>query len=312
MEIRQLRHFIAAAEAGNLRKASENIHISHPALSMSIKNLETDLGVALFFKNRQGVQMTYAGEQFLQTAHSLLRQMDDVRASLHGTEESPTGNVRLGIPYGPNNALAAPLFKILLERFPGINLQIEEGNTTSLGLLYDDNMLDLMIGYDAMEKTGRNSEPLYIEHLYFLCAYDPKLEGIEEIQAKDLIDPPIVASPGTHSMRKTLEKFAFDNGVRFEFFNDFQSAHSSLKIAEAGLANAICPWDHARDFVASKRLSARKIVSPSMERTLCLVSPVTNIDSFATMAIIDAIKSAIQDARDQDNLRGRSFFDAES
>lgn len=84
MEIRQLRYFIAAVEAGNLRRAAENIHISHPALSMSLKNLEKDLGVTLLDRSRRGMRMTFAGEQFLKSAHSLLRQIDDLRASLLG------------------------------------------------------------------------------------------------------------------------------------------------------------------------------------------------------------------------------------
>jgi len=304
MELRQLRYFIAAAEAGNLRKASESMHISHPALSMSIKNLEQDLGVKLLHKNRRGVQMTYAGEQFLKSAHSLLRQIDDIRASLSGDVDSPAGNVRLGIPYGLNAALAAYLFKLLAERYPGINLEIEEGTSTTLERLYDNGLLHLMINYDFVEKMDQKCEPLYVEQLYFVSAFDPKLKDIEEIEFRDLGEHPIACSPATNSMRTTLDKYAFDNKVRFNFMSDFQSAHASIKIAEAGLANTISPWDDVHAHVIHERVTARKIVNPSIDRTVCLVSSLRSEPSFATTAIIGAIKEAIDDARRADKLRG--------
>lgn len=308
MEIRQLRHFIAAAEAGNMRKAGESIHISQPALSMSIRNLEEDLGVTLLNKNRQGVQLTYAGEQFLKSAHSLLRQIDDIHATLKGTGDSPTGNVKLGIPYGPNNALAALLYQQMLEKYPGINLRIEEGITTGIERQFEENMIDLMINYDVMEKSHQKCEPLYVEQLYLISKYDPDLDGIEEIDSSELANYPIASSSGTHSMRRAMEKYAFDNGVFFNFVGDFASPHSSLRIVEAGIANKISPWDEIYDDVGINRFSARKLVNPPLERTVCLISSLSNRNSLATIAVIDAIKSAVIQARSEDRLRGKTFF----
>ena len=303
MEIRQLRHFIAAAEAGNLRKASEKIHISPAALSMSIKNLEDNLGTTLLHKNRRGVQMTYAGEQFLKSAHSLLRQLDDVSAQVKGTEESPTGGVNLGIPVGMSNALVAPLCKLLLEKFPGIDLQVSEGSTTILERLYDDNLIDLMIGYDVTEKMDQKCEQLYTENLYFVSAYDSSLDGQLEIDSSALNGSTIACSPGTFSMRQTIEKYAFDNNLSFNFTQDFQSAHASVKIAQAGLANTISSWDLVYDQVANKMVTARRIIDPPMERTVCLISSLRFEPSFATSAIIGAIKTAIQTAEAEGKIR---------
>lgn len=309
MEIRQIRHFIAAVEAGNLRKASENMHITHPAMSMSIKKLETSLGTKLLEKNRKGVQTTYAGELFLTTAHSLLRQIDDVQSALQSTQESPIGNVKMGIPYGVNNAIAAPLFKLLVDKYPGIRLQIEEGNTTILERLYKQNLIDIMINYDLSSEMDQKVESLFIENLYFLSAYDPKLDSKPTIHCKDLDRAAIVCSPGTHSMRQTHENYAADNNIEFDFQYDFQSAHASLKIVIEGLACAIAPWDLVHDFVNSKLVSAQKIISPQMERRMVMVSSLRESHSPAVNAMKHAIKLAILKAKEEDKLRGRSFLE---
>ncbi|MBX2849583.1 MAG: LysR family transcriptional regulator [Acidiferrobacterales bacterium] len=308
MEIRQLRHFIAAVEAGNLRKASEDVHISHPALSMSLKNLETSLGTKLLIKDRRGVQTTYAGELFLTAAHSILRRIDDIETSLLSTHESPVGNVKLGITYAANNALAAPLYKLLMEKFPGIRLQIEEGNTTILEREYDQNLIDIMFNYDISGKMDQKVTDLYTEHLYLITAYDPKLDTTDEIDSKQLDKLPIVCSPGTHSMRLTLEKYARDNDIEFNFDYDFQSAHASLKIVIEGLANTVAPWDLIHDHVKGKLVSARKIVNPMMERRVCLVSSLQEKHSPAVNAMIEAIKLAVKDAKNEDKIRGRNFL----
>lgn len=309
MEIRQLRHFVAAVEAGNFRKASENVHITHPALSLSIKNLESDLGVLLLRKSRKGIETTDAGEQFLSGARTILAELEDLKASLQGTVDAPTGTVRLGLPVSSNNAIAAPLFKLLLETAPGIVLEIEEGNSTHLLRSYENDLLDLMITFDWKVKVDYQCEPLYIEHLYLVSAYDESIKESPSISARSCSNLPIVSSPGTHSMRRTIEKYAFDNGLDFDYFRDFQSPLASLKIVETGLAHTFAAWDLIHDHIKGNLISAQKIENPPMERTVCLVSTLHGTRSAATNFVIDAIKKAIVIARANDTLRGRSFFD---
>lgn len=308
MEIRQLKHFIAAVEAGSLRTACEEVHITHAALSMSLKNLEENLGVQLLIKNRNGITMTNAGEQFMVTAHALLRQLDDLRASLQNTQDNPAGKVRLGLTYAVTNSLAAPLFKRITERFPDISLEIDEGNTTSLERLFENKMLDLMIAYDVIENMSQKCIPLYIEQLYLVSAYDPKLELDAEINCKELEKYPILSSPGTHSMRRSIEKYAFDNGIKLNYLFDFKSPHAALRIVEEGLAHTIAPWDLIYSHVQGKLVTARKIVNPPIERTVCLISSLQEAPTQATNAMVTAIIFAVEEARKKGSLRGRSFI----
>lgn len=308
MEIRQLRYFIAAAETGNIRKACEKVHISHSALSISLKNLEDDLGVTLLNKGQRGVQLTYAGEKFLKAAHSLLRQIDDLRSSIKDSEGTPTGNVRLGLPYGINNALAVPLFDLLRSKFLGINLELEEGNSVSLGRLFEKGIIDAMVSYDVIEKMDQKCEPLYDEDLYFVSAKGLNGESSDEIEMLELSDYLISCSPNKSSLRTTLDKYAFDNKISFNLCTDFQSAHASLKIVEANLANTISPWDEIYDYVRQERVVARRIINPSMKRTVCLISSLNTASSFATMAVIGAVKESIEKAMLMGNIKGISVL----
>jgi DNA-binding transcriptional LysR family regulator len=98
MDIRQLRHFVAIFERGNLSKAAEAIFISQPALTRSLRNLEDELGVELVERNARGVAPTPAGERFYQHAKSILAEC--TRAQLDATrpeEGGLVGEVAIGI-----------------------------------------------------------------------------------------------------------------------------------------------------------------------------------------------------------------------
>ncbi len=308
MHIKQLRHFIAAVQAGNLAKAAEVIHLTPSALSTSLTKLEEELDVKLLIRGRSGVQTTYAGEVFLKGAFSIVKQLDDLQAAVLGANDSPAGNVRLGLPFGTNNAVAAFLFKALLHDYPGINLLIEEGNTTNLERSFENGLFDLMISYDVVDKMDRKSELLYVEQMYFLGPYDSALDGVDEIEAQELEKYPVVLSAGTHSLRTTIERFALNNGINFNYLIDFQSAHASLKIVQEGLAYTIAPWCLISDHAKTKLISSREIVNPLMEREAYLVSSREKSPSSAVLAIIDVLKSAIQHAIATDKLRAKSML----
>ena len=79
MDLRQLRHFVAIFERGNLSKAAEDIFISQPALTRSLKTLEDELGVELLQRHARGTTPTEAGERFYHHAMSILAECSRAR-----------------------------------------------------------------------------------------------------------------------------------------------------------------------------------------------------------------------------------------
>jgi DNA-binding transcriptional LysR family regulator len=76
MEIRQLRAFVAIADTGTFTAAAQRVHVTQAAISMQIRQLETELGAKLFVRAPRRVVLTEAGEQLLQRARHILRDHD--------------------------------------------------------------------------------------------------------------------------------------------------------------------------------------------------------------------------------------------
>jgi LysR family transcriptional regulator, benzoate and cis,cis-muconate-responsive activator of ben and cat genes len=114
MELRHLRYFVAVAETQNvLRASTQKLHVSQPAVSRQIRDLEDELGVQLFERTGKAVSLSDAGSLFLKEARSILERTDEavrkLRAFAHG------GETELHIGYTP--ALRAQLVSPALHAF---------------------------------------------------------------------------------------------------------------------------------------------------------------------------------------------------
>jgi DNA-binding transcriptional LysR family regulator len=125
VELRHVRYFIAVAEELSFTRAAEKLHIAQPPLSRQIRQLEEEVGVELFIRNRRRVLLTSNGRAFLLEARKLIAQAERAMKSLRPASHGESGTVRVGIAAGLGEAVAACL-KAHLERFPAIDVEFRD------------------------------------------------------------------------------------------------------------------------------------------------------------------------------------------
>src|SRR6266404_3542078 len=100
LELRHLRYFVAVAEAENvLRAATQKLHVSQPAVSRQIRDLEDELGVQLFERTGKAVSLTDAGRVFLREARAVLERTDEAVKNVRAFAQ--TGETELHVGYAP-------------------------------------------------------------------------------------------------------------------------------------------------------------------------------------------------------------------
>lgn len=126
--LKQLRHFVAATETGQVSRAAERCFVSQPTLTTSLKNLETALGSALFTRHPDGLRLTPRGDGFLRYANEAL---STVAAGIDAARRLPdqvAGSVRLAITDTISGYLLPWLISAMRRELPAVRLELEERN----------------------------------------------------------------------------------------------------------------------------------------------------------------------------------------
>src|SRR6476660_4741758 len=96
MEVQQVRHFIAAAEAGNMTRAAEMLGIAQPALSQSLRRMEERLGVKLINRSRRGITLNPVGQAILDDVREALARIDGAAQRAQQISEGLAGTITVG------------------------------------------------------------------------------------------------------------------------------------------------------------------------------------------------------------------------
>jgi LysR family hca operon transcriptional activator len=143
MELRHLRYFAAVAAHGSFSRAAHNLHLTQPALSRQVKDLEEEIGVPLFVRGKNMVTLTEGGEIFYEEARDLLARADQAIQRVRGEAR----NEILRVGYGPT--LTAGIMPRALERFqaavPRVRIELEDLTSREMAEKVASGLLDLVI-----------------------------------------------------------------------------------------------------------------------------------------------------------------------
>jgi len=160
MDLRRLQCFFALAEELNFRRAAERCHISQPGLSQMLRQLEDQLEVRLFHRDKRNVSLTPAGELFRADADRLVRQMREAVDRVRQVDRGAMGELRIG-------ATATALFIILPEileefsrAFPKVVLNVESMTTADQERALRRGDIQLGVVHPPLEDPGLACLPI--------------------------------------------------------------------------------------------------------------------------------------------------------
>lgn len=214
MELRQLKYFAALVAHGNFAKAATALHRSQPALTRSVQALEGYLGYSLLDRAYGHVTPTSAGEIVLAHAKRILQESSDIQrdlAMLYGLER---GSLRAGLGPFASAALAQKVTSQMIQRYPGLAIEITVSDTQALTDLLSADTIDFFI---AETRGLKNDGRFDVERLpslgvgFFVRPAHPLLKN-KKLSLSDLLNYP-VASP------RIPEAFA-------EYFQGLLPAHA--------------------------------------------------------------------------------------
>ncbi len=207
MTLNELRYIVAVARERHFGRAAEACHISQPTLSVAVRKLEEDLGVALFERNPGEVAITPVGRRIVEQAQRVLEETAVIRQLASQGQDELTGMLRLGAIYTIGPYLLPHLIPRLRRRAPAMPLQIEENYTAVLNERLKDGELDVLILSLPFAEPGLLTQPLYEEPFVVLLPTGHPLEQAAIIDAPTLGQQNLLLLGAGHCFREQVLQF---------------------------------------------------------------------------------------------------------
>ena len=163
MTLTELRYIIAVARERHFGRAAEACFVSQPTLSVSIKKLESELGVIIFERGGSEITLTPIGENIVQQAQRVLDAANQIKEIADQGRDPLRGALRLGVIYTIGPYLLPRIIKLMIERYPDMPLILQENFTVRLVEMMRTGDIDVAILADTFDTTGLDTLPLYDE-----------------------------------------------------------------------------------------------------------------------------------------------------
>ncbi|MBV2183058.1 MAG: LysR family transcriptional regulator [Rhizobium sp.] len=289
MDLRQLRYFVAIVEQGSFSKAAATLNVAQPALSLHVRNMESDLGTALLFRSPQGVLATEAGEILLRNARIIIDQFSIAQEEIRGHEAEPTGEVRLGLPGTISQILSVPLIIAARKRYPKIKLRIAEAMSGFISEWIRESRVDIAVLYIPVEDRALTSYPVLTEELCLLGPVTPmedvKTPAFGQVTLKQVAPLPLILPSSSHGLRELLEREASAGNLHLNTVIDVDSYGNIKELVERGMGYSILPFNAIARDVRDGRLRSWRISKPDLKRDVHLVHPADRPMTNAVSAI---------------------------
>lgn len=208
MKFSQLQYFCAVCRYNNISKAAELLYVAQPSISIALKDLERELGVALFTRYNNRLSLTVEGAVFLEGAQQILKLQEELIQRVK-QRSSQVQHVRLAITpmLGPN--FIAPIMKMfhqMQQQFPNGNFEVFETRLNEIPAQLMDCKADFaIVNLDESHFLDFQRVPLY--HLP-ICAYmsrENHLAAFPSLRVEQIKDEPLITSTVSSVVSKTIE-----------------------------------------------------------------------------------------------------------
>ncbi len=296
--IKQLRAFVAVAEARSFIEACSLLHLSQPALSTTIRNLEDSVGGTLLARTTRALSLTPEGEIFLPVARQLLRDWDNAFTDLHNLFAKRRGKLTIAaMPSYAANQLPYALVNFH-RRYPDINIAIQDVVAEQVVEMVRAGRVEFGISFDPQEGEDLHVTPLFNDRFVAVLPVDHALANKRQLRWKELQASPLLLLQHPSSFRKQIEKVMADNQISLSVeFESHQLATIGRMVAN-GLGVSIIP---SLCIEQMKELGAvcRPLKTPEVSREVGIITRRRYPLSAAAQAMIDILIKSSGSATDK-------------
>ena len=235
---KQMKGFIMVATTLSFAQASEQLHMSQPALSIAIKNLERTLGGALFVRSTRSLALSPEGQAFLPVAKRLLADWDQALSDIHNQFRLKQGRLQLAaMPSYAATRLAQDLGEFK-QVYPDINVTVHDVVAEDVVTMVRDGKVELGLSFDPGDHDDLAFKPLFRDRFVAVVPSGHGLAGRASLTWSAINAEPFIALQAPSSMRELIEQ---KTGGTLKTSIDAHQLITIGQLVAAGLGVSIVP-----------------------------------------------------------------------
>lgn len=241
LTFRQIRTFLAVAETGSFRRASERVHLSQPAVTAHVQQLEEMLGIHLLDRTTRRVRITPAGERFRLRAERALEELGAAVMELREEAAMERGRVLAACVPTIASRLLPEVLARFARRFPGISLRVNDIVASEILLQLAGEMVDIGIGPRPIEGSDFDFRRVARDPYVAVVPHGHPWATRKSITLKELANAPLLTLRRESNVRSTLEKSMREHSLELKPVYEVQHHYTLGGMVEAGLGVTALP-----------------------------------------------------------------------
>ena len=295
--LRHLRAAVYIAKCGSFRSAADALHISQPALSQTISELESELGVTLFDRNSRSVKQTEVGKNFVLDAQNVLLGFERLIQETGDIVKSRRGRVVVSCV----SSIAGRVLPLAIircaQRYPEIDVIVQDDVAIQVLSIVQEGNADFGLTIEpASLRNGMQFEPLHQDRFFLVCQNTHPLAKRQHVSWKALKGERLISlstSSGTHGI---ISAEIGRQQVRVSQPTLVSHLSTVLGMLESGFGVAVLP-KIALPIANHPTLISIPLIQPMLSRTIGVYRRHDRSMSPAASAFLDVIQEVLQDTR---------------
>jgi LysR family carnitine catabolism transcriptional activator len=293
--LRQMRAAVAVARSGSFGRAAAELHISQPALTVQMRELEQELGLRIFDRGARGAEPTRLGGELVETFGRLLRELDTVVAGARETASRRAGLVRLAVLPSIGTTLLPATLAELRRSSPGIRVQVHDAVAGRIQRLVGDGVVELGICPEIDPDPALAATPLFEDALVAVMPRQHRLAAQDGVTLAALATEPLILTDPESSVRALFERGCAARGIAVSAAYEATYISTVLALVRAGLGVGVLPASSV-EAGADRALVARPVTDADLGRRIVLLRSAGRSVSPAAEAFVDALAVGLRAA----------------
>ena len=270
LNLRHLEAFVAIAKAGNFTRAARVLHVSQPALTVQIRELEQSLGVRLLDRNTRTVKLTRMGEQLSPVVERILREVEGVVHHAHDMAAGIRGSVSVAAIPSVCAMILPKIIAAFQRENTGISVSLRDVTSQKVLAMVKNEEVDFGIGSFADGDAAIETTPLFTDHMRVVVTRESPLARQRTVRLKDLVNVPLILMDPQTSVRMLVDR-AFESIGHFPApAYEVTYMSSAVGMVRAGLGVAFLP-SAGLEISEMSGLASRPVNHPGLTRRIAAV-----------------------------------------